>query len=204
MRISEQVYEHLNASKYAVELPENLGGGRMAIFEMIHQIHCVVGVPRFILKVSHLTWAKQALWQAAYPDYYTEQREFRNSHPEEWYGHIGESPLRLGILSCRLLSRDAFYPDHCADMLRQKLMCDADTSIVTYNWMKGHSRPHPNFNVQHQCRDFGTALKFAQDNQIDKDNGDRIDVNLLKSTNGRIMEFEGEPPYDPDAVPWQS
>ena len=83
-------------------------------------------------------------------------------------------------------------------------MCDADTSIVTYNWMKGHSRPHPNFNVQHQCRDFRTALKFAQDNQIDKDNGDRIDVNLLKPTNGRIMEFEGEPPYDPDAVPWQS
>ena len=103
-----------------------------------------------------------------------------------------------------MLSINARYPDHCADMLRQKLMCDADTSIIPYNWVKGHSRPHPNFNVQHQCRDSEAVLKFARDHQIDKDNSDRIDVNLLKPAKGLIMEFEGEPPYDPDAIPLQS
>ena len=112
--------------------------------------------------------------------------------------------MPLGVLPCRLLSKNPFHPDHCADMLRQKLMCDADTSIVTYNWVKGHSRPHPNFNVQHQCRDSETVLKFARDHQIDKDNDDRIDVDLLKPKLGPIMEFEGEPPYDPDAIPLQS
>lgn len=89
-------------------------------------------------------------------------------------------------------------------MLRQKLTCEADTSIITYNWMKGHARPHPNFNVQHQCRDFGAVLKFAQDHQIDKDNSEKIDVDLLKPANGLIMEFEGEPPSDPDAIPLQN
>ncbi|KAK6595621.1 hypothetical protein H4I96_09940 [Botrytis cinerea] len=162
MSISEDVFQHLNASKYAVKLPSSLGGGRLALFETIHQIHCV-----------------QSLWNAAYPEYYTEQTKFKNSHPEMWYGHL----------------------DHCADVLRQKLMCDADTGIVTYNWLKGKVNPNPNFNVQHQCRNFDAILEYARDNQVDKDGTDRIDVDLLKPENGHIMEFEGEPPFDPDAVP---
>ena len=88
-------------------------------------------------------------------------------------------------------------------MLRQTLMCNADTSLVTYNWLKGHSRPHPNFNVQHQCRDYRTVLKFAQDHQIDKDNSEKIGVEMLKPKDGLIMEFEGEPPFDPNAIPLQ-
>ncbi|CCD47972.1 hypothetical protein BofuT4_P112820.1 [Botrytis cinerea T4] len=162
MSISEDVFQHLNASKYAVKLPSSLGGGRLALFETIHQIHCV-----------------QSLWNAAYPEYYTEQTKFKNSHPEMWYGHL----------------------DHCADVLRQKLMCDADTGIVTYNWLKGKVNPNPNFNVQHQCRNFDAILEYARDNQVDKDGTDRIDVDLLKPENGHIMEFEGEPPFDPNAVP---
>ena len=54
MSIPEQVYEHLNASKYAVKVPNNLGGGRMAIFEMIHQLHCVVSVPKASSHSSNL------------------------------------------------------------------------------------------------------------------------------------------------------
>lgn len=54
MSVSEQVYEHLNASKDAVKVPENLGGGRMAVFETIHQIHCVVSVPKASLDGSNL------------------------------------------------------------------------------------------------------------------------------------------------------
>ncbi|CAD6444379.1 4caf3544-55f1-43c9-a686-2f3867f19e4f [Sclerotinia trifoliorum] len=162
MSISEDVFQHLNASKHAVKLPSSLGGGRLAVFETIHQIHCV-----------------QALWQAAYPEYYTKQTKFKISHPKDWYNHL----------------------DHCADMLRQKLMCDADTAFITYNWMKGYRSPSPNFNVQHECRDFNAILEYARDNQVDKENSERIDFNRLKPDDGLIMEFEGEPPFDPDAVP---
>lgn len=52
-------------------------------------------------------------------------------------------------------------------MLRQKLMCDADGTIITYNWLKGHYMPHPNFNVEHKCRNFDDVIHFAYDRQID-------------------------------------
>ena len=52
MSISEEVYEHLNASKHAVKVPQSLGGGRMAIFEMIHQVHCVVSVSKALCVCS--------------------------------------------------------------------------------------------------------------------------------------------------------
>lgn len=51
--------------------------------------------------------------------------------------------------------------DHCADILRQKLMCDADTGIITYNWVKHHRLPHANFNVEHKCRNFEDVLSWV-------------------------------------------
>ena len=44
MSVTEEVFKKLNASKHAVKVPESLGGGRLALFEFIHQIHCVVCV----------------------------------------------------------------------------------------------------------------------------------------------------------------
>ena len=51
-------------------------------------------------------------------------------------------------------------------MLRQKLQCDADLGIVTYNWIKRHRGPHPNFNVEHKCRNFEAAREFASIHQV--------------------------------------
>ena len=45
MSISSDVYKSLNASKHAAKVPPEAGGGYMAIFEGIHLIHCVVGLP---------------------------------------------------------------------------------------------------------------------------------------------------------------
>lgn len=42
MSITEHVFEQLNTSKHAVKVPLEMGGGRLALFETIHQIHCVV------------------------------------------------------------------------------------------------------------------------------------------------------------------
>ena len=42
MRVSEQEFQTLNASKHAVEIPEKSGGGRIAIYEAFHLVHCVV------------------------------------------------------------------------------------------------------------------------------------------------------------------
>ncbi len=89
--------------------------------------------------------------------------------------------------------------DHCADMLRQKLMCDADVGIITYNWLKNHYAPHPNFNVQHQCRDFDAVLQYALDHQID---GSSLQENyFVRPTDRPTVEFD-EPPADPMAEGW--
>lgn len=42
MSISEEDFRKSNSSKHAVKLPKENGGGRMAFFEFVHQIHCVV------------------------------------------------------------------------------------------------------------------------------------------------------------------
>lgn len=41
MRISEYEFQNINASRYSSELYDE-EGGRIAVFEAIHMIHCVV------------------------------------------------------------------------------------------------------------------------------------------------------------------
>ena len=42
MSITEEEFARLNASKHAVQVPPELGGGRLALLEFVHQIHCIV------------------------------------------------------------------------------------------------------------------------------------------------------------------
>ncbi len=87
--------------------------------------------------------------------------------------------------------------DHCADMLRQKLMCDADASLITYNWIQNHYSPHPNFNVQHQCRDYSRLLEVARQYRLEVGvveggkNG-----HILRPSDKDVVDFP-EPPFDP-------
>lgn len=81
-------------------------------------------------------------------------------------------------------------------MLRQKITCDGDVNMITYNWVKGYYAPHPNFNVVHQCRDFESIAKYAYDHRI---------VSPLftkgyftRPTDESFVEFD-EPPVDPTA-----
>lgn len=116
--------------------------------------------------------SQKALWEATYPDYYLKNDEYYRDRIEEWREHV----------------------DHCADMLRQKLMCDADSTIVTYNWLKKHTAPHPNFNVQHKCGDYDALKVQAQ--------LDRVDTSMVPSRGklvvGELIEFD-EPPFSPSA-----
>ncbi|KAG1718418.1 uncharacterized protein EDB91DRAFT_1297460, partial [Suillus paluster] len=42
--------------------------------------------------------------------------------------------------------------DHCIEMMRQNIMCNADVTMITWDWVEGHKSPYPNFNTRHQCR----------------------------------------------------
>ena len=59
---------------------------------------------------------------------------------------------------------DRTIQDHCTDLLRQKLMCDADVGVLTYYWDEKVSTPRANFNTQHKCRDFEAVLGWSHKN----------------------------------------
>jgi hypothetical protein len=112
---------------------------------------------------------------ATYPDYYTEDVKWAQENPEEWRSHI----------------------DHCADMLRQKLMCDADASLITYSWIKNHYSPHPNFNVQHQCRDYNRLLDVAGQYRLEKGMIEGVKNGyIIRPPYKAVVDFP-EPPFDP-------
>jgi len=61
--------------------------------------------------------------------------------------------------------------DHCADLLRQKIMCDADVGLIPMYWVKRHDHPYPDFSTQHKCRDFQAVWAWARENQVNMGKG---------------------------------
>ena len=61
----------------------------------------------------------------------------------------------------------AEHVDHCLDSLRQVVMCGADVSLITYDWLDNYAAPYPNFDVVHQCRSFEAVDKWANQHALD-------------------------------------
>ena len=93
------------------------------------------------LEVYHQIHCVQELWKNTWPDFYSADAGTENS------------TFRLHL-------------DHCADLLRQKLFCDGDLTLLTYNWVKHLSHPTPNFNTRHKCRKMEDVSAWAKQRQI--------------------------------------
>ncbi|KAF1963933.1 hypothetical protein BU23DRAFT_72452 [Bimuria novae-zelandiae CBS 107.79] len=58
--------------------------------------------------------------------------------------------------------------DHCLDLIRQALMCRADTSIMTFNWVANRSEPMLKLDSpEHVCIDWEDLMRKVQDRRID-------------------------------------
>ena len=57
------------------------------------------------------------------------------------------------------------FQDHCIEMLRQKLTCDADVGIVTHTWVARRETPWPNFNTLHKCRNYAGVVQWSEKHQ---------------------------------------
>lgn len=44
--------------------------------------------------------------------------------------------------------------EHCMEDLRQTIMCKADFSLLTYDWIPNYRKPWPNFKMDHECVDW--------------------------------------------------
>ncbi|MCJ1451359.1 hypothetical protein MMC28_001695 [Mycoblastus sanguinarius] len=148
MSISHDTLRKIGASEDSIRLPPESGGGYMGALEVFHQIHCV-----------------NLLWQGTNADYYKDKSLAWTDSPATLRQHLGEKTLSSAIEIVVVLT---VFIDHCADLLRQKLMCDADVGVITYNWVKNHSNPYPNFNTLHKCRNFDDVLAWGKSHQASK------------------------------------
>lgn len=56
--------------------------------------------------------------------------------------------------------------DHCVDMLRQHVLCNADVGLVTYDWVKGYDTPYPDFSNWHRCRNVEKIWEWNEENSV--------------------------------------
>ncbi|KAI1110548.1 hypothetical protein F5Y14DRAFT_443875 [Nemania sp. NC0429] len=52
--------------------------------------------------------------------------------------------------------------EHCVDYIRQSIMCQYDTGLVTYDWVLQHQNPTPNSNAMHKCVDWDAVQEWLQ------------------------------------------
>ncbi|KAF2804554.1 uncharacterized protein BDZ99DRAFT_397559 [Mytilinidion resinicola] len=87
-----------------------------------------------------------------------------------WEDHHWNTKPHLRHLFPVLATKLATEPDiteahfeHCVDVLRNRLMCTADASLVTFRWVKGVSGPYPYFNTKHECRSYEGLLGWDRE-----------------------------------------
>ncbi|KAI1119424.1 hypothetical protein F5Y14DRAFT_437950 [Nemania sp. NC0429] len=91
-------------------------------------------------EATHQLHCLYNLFRASYRDYYPEEQADYEENGAEWHERV----------------------DHCVEVLRQKLECDRDTTILTYNWVKGRAKPVLNFNAARICPSWDPMDKFAE------------------------------------------
>lgn len=65
---------------------------------------------------------------------------------------------------------------HCTDMLLQNLQCNANTEVLTLDWVEDRQAPWPDFSVNRKCRDFNTLVDWQLENAVDADKFDAMPV----------------------------
>ncbi|TEA19976.1 Cyclochlorotine biosynthesis protein O [Colletotrichum sidae] len=57
--------------------------------------------------------------------------------------------------------------DHCIDELRQAVMCRADVTVLTSDWIDWHPKPWLNFNVEHECVNWDNIFRWSKEHWYD-------------------------------------
>ncbi|RAK97882.1 oxidase ustYa family protein, partial [Aspergillus ibericus CBS 121593] len=96
------------------------------------------------LEATHQLHCLYNLFRASYLDVYQDERAEYEKDPRNWHERV----------------------DHCVEILRQKLECDRDTGLITYNWVRGKKVPTANFNVQRMCPEWGVMDRWAVQRQV--------------------------------------
>ncbi|RAK73206.1 oxidase ustYa family protein [Aspergillus fijiensis CBS 313.89] len=96
------------------------------------------------LDVMHQIHCLNMLRKAAFADYPGYEPEL-DVKDKMWWIHLG----------------------HCTDILLQNLQCNANTEVLTLDWVEDRHAPWPDFSVNRKCRDFNALLDWQHDNAVD-------------------------------------
>ncbi|PLB35155.1 oxidase ustYa family protein [Aspergillus candidus] len=59
------------------------------------------------------------------------------------------------------------HVSHCMDIIRQQLMCTADTGVLGQIWVwPDGPKPFVDFNTKHKCKNYDAIRQWAHDNQL--------------------------------------
>jgi hypothetical protein len=56
--------------------------------------------------------------------------------------------------------------DHCLEILRMNVQCNADVGVFTLYMLEGDPAPWPELNSWHVCRNFDAVLDWAMENSV--------------------------------------
>ncbi|KAI3319117.1 hypothetical protein HD806DRAFT_510042 [Xylariaceae sp. AK1471] len=143
-----------------VQLGDENGGGMMASLEIFHQLHCLVRKRRRHISSSPFTNICRT-WCA----------NSRSTNTPTTRPPVVSSTSRLRsskiILVCTAIivkhrTKKWWHVDHCLEIIRQVLMCNADTGLITFHWIANNPVAYPDFNTWHSCRDPEEVLALAK------------------------------------------
>ncbi|KAH7075836.1 hypothetical protein BKA63DRAFT_565888 [Paraphoma chrysanthemicola] len=95
------------------------------------------------LNVYHELHCVKRLHQYMYPDYY--------------FPNLSKHERRLNFL----------HSQHCLDIIRQSIMCHADTSLITMRWGQSGAIPLANWTYPHQCVNWEKLDSWAGNRAVD-------------------------------------
>ncbi|KAJ6018703.1 hypothetical protein N7522_000770 [Penicillium canescens] len=103
------------------------------------------------LDVMHQIHCLNLLRKSAFADYPGYEPEM-DPKDKMWWIHLG----------------------HCTDILLQNLQCNANTEVLTLDWVEGRQAPWPDFSVNRKCRDFNALVDWQHNNAVDADKFDAV------------------------------
>ncbi|KAI1182595.1 hypothetical protein F5B17DRAFT_178701 [Nemania serpens] len=93
---------------------------------------------------THQLHCLHYIWQDHHRDYFPDVQQKAQKVPELYERHY----------------------EHCVDYIRQSIMCQYDTGLVTYDWVLKHQNPTPNSNAMHKCVDWDAVQEWLKQRAV--------------------------------------
>ncbi|GKZ71312.1 hypothetical protein AnigIFM50267_007351 [Aspergillus niger] len=98
---------------------------------------------------------------------------FEDEADEAWTDLTSRNHVRLSEEDLLAINQTSVplgsggYLGHCVDIVRQSVMCRANTAIVTYSWIKESRVPKTDFHAYSQCVDWDKFEAWADKHTVD-------------------------------------